>query len=152
MTEVDKRVWTGVNVLLMRNGKVLLSRRQNKRWMNGYLCIPGGHPFPDESLQAAAVREVREELGLDVAVSRLKFLCAYPRLTGNDHEKEKVGFEFVVELHDDEEPYNAEPDMCSELLWCDPHRLPDDVIEEFRIVIERCLLGHERYFELGYTS
>lgn len=148
----DNRVWATVNVVVIKRGRVLLMRRENTGWMNGHLGLPGGHALPDESPSRAAAREVNEELGLDLASARFNFLCVYPRFDAVAGEREKVAYEFVVELSDDEVPTNAEPHRCAELIWCDPKQLPDDTIAEFRQVIVRGLLGNERYFEVGYEA
>src|SRR6185369_8833057 len=47
--------------------KILLTRRSD----NGKWCLPGGRMEPGESAAEACEREVREETGLHVKVSRL---------------------------------------------------------------------------------
>ncbi|MEW2359217.1 NUDIX domain-containing protein [Spirillospora sp. NPDC029432] len=48
-------------------GRILLQRRTD----NGLYALPGGGMDMDESLPGAAVREVREETGLDVEITGL---------------------------------------------------------------------------------
>jgi ADP-ribose pyrophosphatase YjhB (NUDIX family) len=50
-----------------RREKVLFTRRAD----NGLWCLPGGHMEPGESVAEACQREVLEETGLDVRVTRL---------------------------------------------------------------------------------
>lgn len=57
----------GVNVVLLSDGRVLLALRDRPPIWN----LPGGGVEPGESPWAAAVRETREEVGLDVVVERL---------------------------------------------------------------------------------
>lgn len=52
------------------DGRVLLVRRANEPG-RGLWSIPGGRVEPGESAREAAVREVREETGLDVEVGDL---------------------------------------------------------------------------------
>ncbi|MFO0970987.1 MAG: NUDIX domain-containing protein [Candidatus Saccharimonadales bacterium] len=66
MSDHDPHYLAATNVLLVREGKVLLSRRQNKGWGDGMLCIPGGHVEPGETPAQAAVRELKEELGMRI--------------------------------------------------------------------------------------
>lgn len=47
--------------------KILLTRRTD----NGRWCLPGGMMDPGESVAEACAREVREETGLEVQVTRL---------------------------------------------------------------------------------
>ena len=57
----------GSAVVVVDNGKVLLGVR-DKEPNRGKWVLPGGKVRPFESLAAAAVREIREETGLDVAI------------------------------------------------------------------------------------
>lgn len=141
------QIRASINVLFIRNGRILLSRRQNKGWGDGMLCIPGGHVEAGETPRQSAVREIKEECGIDIAEDRLVFFCVAQRKSG---EHEYVAYEFTVQLRDTEEPINAEPDECSELIWLDPRKLGHDVIEDFRIIVEKGYLGHESYLEIGY--
>ena len=88
--------FTAVNVLILQNGKVLLSRRQNKGWGDGLLCIPGGHIQPGELPKVAAIREIKEELGIIVYPDDLKFYCVEEKqLSGS--ERTYLSVEFILE-------------------------------------------------------
>lgn len=58
----------GSAVVVVDDGKILLGVR-DKEPNRGKWVLPGGKVRPFESLAAAAVREIREETGLDVAVT-----------------------------------------------------------------------------------
>ena len=60
-----ERVGVGVGVLVERDGRVLLVRR--KGYGAGSWSTPGGFIDPGETPEVAAIREVREETGLEVA-------------------------------------------------------------------------------------
>jgi 8-oxo-dGTP diphosphatase len=65
----------GVMVAVLDGGRVLLTRRHDfPVW-----CLPGGAIDPGESAAAAAVREVREETGLEVELTRLVGVYSRPR-------------------------------------------------------------------------
>ena len=53
-------------VCLTADGRVLLCRNHRGEWE-----LPGGRPDLGEPFQDCAVREVREETGLDITVDRL---------------------------------------------------------------------------------
>jgi 8-oxo-dGTP diphosphatase len=148
--EKNHQIWAVVGVAIIKNGKVLLLRRANTSYMEGWLGFPGGHNLPEESPRQAAVREVLEETGLTITPERLEFLCVYARLSTVSTEPETVAYEFVLHLNDSETPKNAEPHRCSEMVWCDPKELPADIIDEFRQVVERSLYGGQEYLEIGY--
>jgi len=65
----------GVNVAIIQDGQILLTKREDfEVW-----CLPGGHVDPDESMVEAAVREVVEETGLDVQLTRLVGVYSIPK-------------------------------------------------------------------------
>jgi 8-oxo-dGTP pyrophosphatase MutT (NUDIX family) len=54
-------------ILINREGKVLLQKRSDvKLW-----GIPSGHVEPGETVEEAAVREVKEETGLNIKITKL---------------------------------------------------------------------------------
>lgn len=58
----------GARAVILHQGKVLLLRAEEPG--RTYYFLPGGHVKHGERAQEAAVREVREETGLEVAVER----------------------------------------------------------------------------------
>jgi 8-oxo-dGTP diphosphatase len=56
----------GVGVMILRNGKVLLGRRNSSHGA-GEWCFPGGHLEFNESLFDCARREVDEETGIKIS-------------------------------------------------------------------------------------
>jgi 8-oxo-dGTP diphosphatase len=57
--------------LVDADGRVLLARRPEGKVMAGLWEFPGGKVDPGETPEAALIRELAEELGIDVAVSCL---------------------------------------------------------------------------------
>ena len=58
-------------VIIARAGKLLLGRRGPNAARAGGWSFPAGFVERGERVEAAAVREIREEVGLDVAIDRL---------------------------------------------------------------------------------
>ena len=54
-------VGSGIGVLIIKDGKILTGKRTD----NGLICGPGGHIEPGESPKAAAIRETKEEFGIN---------------------------------------------------------------------------------------
>jgi 8-oxo-dGTP diphosphatase len=57
--------------IVEQGDRVLIGRRPEGGPLAGFWEFPGGKVRPDESGEAAAVRECREETGLDIRVNRL---------------------------------------------------------------------------------
>lgn len=73
---LDTRLRTGVGVILRdAQGRILLEKRSD----NGMWGIPGGGIDPGESVQEAALREIKEETGLTIRI--IKLIGVYSELS-----------------------------------------------------------------------
>ena len=57
--------------LIFRDGKILITQRHVKSHLGGLWEFPGGKRVPDETFEQCLVREIREELGIEVEVGGL---------------------------------------------------------------------------------
>ncbi|MDQ6834354.1 MAG: NUDIX hydrolase [Chloroflexota bacterium] len=72
----------GLDVVVVEAGRVVLTRREDL----GIWCLPGGGVDAGESVTHAAIREVREETGLDVHLTQVVGIYSRPRWHGGgDH-------------------------------------------------------------------
>ncbi len=60
------------NMLLMREGKILLLKRSDAKTFSGRYMLPGGKQHENETLEEAAIRETFEETGLKVSDASLR--------------------------------------------------------------------------------
>ena len=69
--------------LIFRSGKLLITRRHSDTHLGGLWEFPGGKREPDETFEQCLVREIREELGVEISVGKLfeSVTHAYPEKT-----------------------------------------------------------------------
>lgn len=94
--------------LIFRAGKLLITRRRSQAHLGGLWEFPGGKRESGETYEQCLVREIREELGVTVAVGKLfeSVTHAYPEKT--------VRLEFFVCRLRSGKP---EPLGCEALRW-----------------------------------
>jgi ADP-ribose pyrophosphatase YjhB (NUDIX family) len=133
-----------IHVFFLLEGQVLLLRRCNTGYEDGNYSVPAGHINGDETITQAAVREVKEEVGVDIQPSALKVVGVMHRKS-ND---ERVDFFLAVTVWTGE-PTNCEPDKCDELAWFPMHALPANTIP----YVQRALENYQRgawFAEFGW--
>src|SRR5512136_2860785 len=69
--------------LVFRDGKLLITQRHPDAHLGGLWEFPGGKREPNETFEQCLVRELREELGIEVVVGELveSLTHAYPEKT-----------------------------------------------------------------------
>ncbi|MGA2179038.1 MAG: 8-oxo-dGTP diphosphatase MutT [Verrucomicrobiota bacterium] len=69
--------------LIFHDGKLLITRRHSEAHLGGLWEFPGGKREPDETFEQCLVREIREELGVEISVGKLfeSVTHAYPEKT-----------------------------------------------------------------------
>jgi 8-oxo-dGTP diphosphatase len=85
------RVIPSVFTVILKDGKVLMLRRANTGWMDGYYDLPAGHLEDQEHLKDGAARELMEEAGLSVKTEDLKLVHIYQ----NHHQSEAPHYGFI---------------------------------------------------------
>jgi len=132
-------------LILRRGAEILLGLRRNTGYFDGYWGLPADHIEAGEMPTEALVREVAEEIGLTVDPARLGFVHAmYTRTTDNTGERCDYFFELTVWPG---EPYNAEPDKCTELRWFALSELPGNFVQKHHLGVTYSLAGI-RYSEV----
>ncbi len=85
MTTSLKHKQIGIAVIINNEGKVLIDRRPAAGTFGGLWEFPGGKLEPGETVEQCIVREVQEEIGIEVAVTEplttLDHIYPHVRLT-----------------------------------------------------------------------
>lgn len=112
MSEERLRIKTAVYIIFQKGKKILFLRRHNTGWSDGLFSLPSGHIDEGEKPIEASIREVKEEVLIDLQPSDLKFAhVMYEQDTYAD-------FYFVVKNWQSE-PKLGEPDKSDKIEWLD---------------------------------
>lgn len=137
------KVICAIFLILVRDGKVLLLKRANSGYMDGWYSLPAGHHDGGQTMMQAMCREAREEIGLSLSVADLEFAHVMHREKADDGER--VDFYFTCKDWKDE-PVNKEPEKCAALDWFPVDALPENIIPCVKRALESALRG-EKYSE-----
>ncbi|MBI2172903.1 MAG: NUDIX domain-containing protein [Candidatus Aenigmarchaeota archaeon] len=132
------------HLILIEEGKVLLSRRFNTGWMDGNYSVPAGHLDGNETFLQAMIREAKEETGIDINEKDLRVVHVIHRKT--DHERADF---FIQAERWDGMPKIMEPDKCDDIGWFPVDELPSNTIPYIRQAIENIRNG-VFYSEFGW--
>ena len=112
-------------------GEVLLLRRANTGFLDGWFTLPGGHVEENERILPAAVRECREETTLRVAEAEVKLVMPY-----------QGGVDFVaVASRWSGTPTIGESNSCSDLGWYAEDNLPEQTTRVVRTALKLLAAG-----------
>ena len=106
-----------VDIIIIRDNSVVLVKRRNPP--HGW-AIPGGFVDEGESVEHAAIREAKEETGLDVCLDRLFYVYSDP---GRDPRQHTMSTVFIA--HADGEPEGA--DDAERAAYFDLDALPSPI-------------------------
>src|ERR1700754_1504203 len=115
-------------VVLRRGDEVLMLLRANTGDMDGFWAVPAGHVERGEWALTAAVRETREEGGVEIDPVDVVRVTTLHRTGGNgDPIDERVDF-FLTTTRWSGEPRVMEPEKAAGLEWFPVDQLPDPVV------------------------
>lgn len=118
----------GVNVAILQDGKVLLTQREDfEVW-----CLPGGIVDNNESLAQAAIREAREETGLDIRLTRLVGMYSRPAWSNGGYHIAVFAGEIIGGT------LQADPHEVIAIDYFDPSDLPPLLLGQRQRILDAC--------------
>jgi len=128
---MSNRFKSAVHLLIIQDDKILLLRRYNTGYEDGNYSVVAGHLNGGEQIIEAAVREAREEVGIDIQEEAIEIVQMMHRIS----ENERIDFFVTVDSWQGEIT-NNEPDKCDDLSWFSIEQLPENTIPYVRQAIE----------------
>ncbi len=100
--------------LIFRDGKLLIAQRHAKSHLGGLWEFPGGKRELRETFEECLVREIREELGVEISVGEL-----FEEIT-HDYPEKTVHLKFFIcgLLHGEPQPLD-----CAAVKWIEKSEL-----------------------------
>jgi 8-oxo-dGTP diphosphatase len=114
-------IGVGVGALIINEQNEVLLLLRKKSPEADCWSIPGGSVKMFETIEDAIIREVKEELNVDIKIIKLL------GVTNHIMEQEKSHWlspAFLVQIIENQTPLNAEPDSHQDLKWFSINKLP----------------------------
>jgi len=143
----DRHLYYGASyVLLVRDGKVLMGRRANSGFRDGWYGLPAGHIEEGESAAACAVREAKEETGVDISPAALRPVHVMFRKSETGRTYFDVFFRADAWSG---EPRIGEPDKCDDMQWFPLDALPENTVP-YLVQVFECIKKGDTFSETGW--
>ncbi len=131
-------------LILVRDGKIFLSRRFQTGYEDGKYSLPAGHAEDGETLTQCVAREAGEEIGVMIRPERYTLVHVMHR----KHMDIRMDFFFTADIGN-QKPIIREPEKCDDLRWFPLSKLPTNTIPYIRHAIE-CYRKNIYYSEFGW--
>jgi len=120
-------------ILLKKGNEILMHKRQNSGYMDGYYSFVAGHIEACEGSAECIIREAEEEAGIKMKKEdmRLAHVLYRPIPSG-----ERIDFFYICEKWEGE-IINCEKEKCSDLRFFPMDNLPENTIPYLKSVIEK---------------
>jgi len=136
---------TAIVLILVKDDKVLFLKRTHG-WGAGTYTLPGGNVELNESLTQACIREMFEELGIELEHEKLSFVnLSHIKSTSSEY----LLVTFVATIWKGE-PLNKEPEKHSEMVWLDINNLPSNM-NPYALEMLQIYKDKKTYTEFGWN-
>ena len=119
-------------VIIVYKNEILLQKRARNP-QQGWWCIPGGYVDWNETVEQAAIREVKEETG--TKLNKINFLGVYSDINRDLDGRQNIAHCFFSELQEKSQ-INAPEIEVLESKWFPLDQLPENIAFDHRKMIE----------------
>ncbi len=135
-----------VQLILEKEDKILLLKRKNTGYEDGKYSLPGGHVEANEEIRQALIREIKEEVGIDIYMQDIEFYKVLNRKI--NQEQEYIDFIFKVNNWTGNIT-NEEKDKCEEIIWVEIDKMPKNTLD---FIPEMLKTGNSSYLPYNWED
>lgn len=137
----------GVFCLIIKDNKVLMELRKNK-FDAGLYSLVGGCIEDGETVKQAAVREIEEEVGLEVHEDDIEVISVLHRITPKPDSWQSIEFVLLVNNFSGN-PNLLENNVCGDLKWFPLENLPQNISHYAKQAIDN-YINKEMFSEINF--
>lgn len=124
-----------VHLFLMKDDKILLSRRFNTGYGDGCYSVVAGHVDGNETVINAMKREAKEEVNITIDDDQLQIIqVMHRKCVGH----ERIDYFFLCTEWSGN-IINNEPGKCDDLSWFSIYDLPENMVDYVKSAIHNYL-------------
>jgi 8-oxo-dGTP pyrophosphatase MutT (NUDIX family) len=132
MTNKKALVYSAVYGIIRDGDKILLVRRYNTGYKDGFFTFPAGHVDQGELPHESMLREIVEEIGIRCEAGSLIPVHAMYRIS--DSGRTYVDYFFEISKYGGS-PENKEPHKCDKIEWFEMDNIPDNTLPHVKTVL-----------------
>lgn len=155
MVKEKNKIVPASYLALIKNNKILLQRRSNTGFMDGKYSLPAGHVEKGETFTQCVIREIKEEIGIDLNSQDLKVVHVMQRDSRIDYPQGVIeGVNERIDIFFTAEKWTGnieikEPHKCDDLSWFELNNLPENIIPYIKQAIDY-IKNNTFYSESGW--
>lgn len=145
MSQQRPKATVDIHVCLISEASILMMKRANTGYQDGNYSLPAGHLEFGETATQAAIREAKEEIGINLAPNELKLLLTMHHMS----DSLRIAL-FFQAIKWEREPQNMEPNKCENLCWFEFDELPSNIVPYINKALVTLANG-DNYAEFGWN-
>jgi len=125
-------IHSAVYGILRKDNKILLMRRSNTGYKDGFLTLPAGHIEKDELPKETMLRELKEETGLICDFASIIGVYAMHRISSSGRTYVDYYFEILKYSGN---PKIKELEKCDHMDWYDIENIPENTLPHIKTAL-----------------